>query len=65
VSDGDNRRYGSSTAAVRGSLGGEHCTLYPSKTGTPLVTYIYPNGHQFPQEALPVIVKFFKEHVKP
>jgi len=44
---------------------GEHCTLYPSKTGTPLVTCIYSGGHQFPPEALPVIVKFFKEHAKP
>jgi len=44
---------------------GEHCTLYPSKTGTPLVTCIYPGGHQFPKEAPPLIVKFFKEHAKP
>jgi polyhydroxybutyrate depolymerase len=26
----------------------KRCTLYPSKTGTPLVTYVYPDGHQFP-----------------
>jgi polyhydroxybutyrate depolymerase len=44
---------------------GEHCTLYPSKTGTPLVTYIYPGGHQFPQDVPPLVVKFFKEHAKP
>ena len=24
---------------------GEHCTLYPSKTGTSVVTYIHPGGH--------------------
>ena len=24
---------------------GEHCTLYPSKTGTPVVTYIHSGGH--------------------
>ena len=44
---------------------GEHCTLYPSKTGTPVVTYIHPGGHALPQDVPPVIVKFFKEHAKP
>jgi len=29
------------------------------------VTYVYPGGHQFPPEAPPLIVKFFKEHAKP
>jgi polyhydroxybutyrate depolymerase len=44
---------------------GEHCTLYPSKTGTPVVTYIHSGGHQLPDEVLPVIVKFFKQHARP
>ena len=44
---------------------GEHCTLYPSQTGTPVVTYIHPGGHQLPADVPPVIVKFFKEHRKP
>jgi polyhydroxybutyrate depolymerase len=44
---------------------GEHCTLYPSETGTPVVTYIHPGGHQFPQDVPPVIVKFFKAHSQP
>jgi polyhydroxybutyrate depolymerase len=44
---------------------GEHCTLYPSKTGTPVVTYIHSGGHQLPADVPPVIVKFFKEHAKP
>ena len=48
-----------------GKRWGEHCTLYPSKAGTPVVTYIYPGGHQFPADAPPVIVRFFKEHAKP
>jgi polyhydroxybutyrate depolymerase len=48
-----------------GKPSGEHCTTYPSKTGTPLVTYIYPGGHQFPKEAPPIIVKFFKENPQP
>jgi polyhydroxybutyrate depolymerase len=37
------------------------CTLYPSNSGTPLVTYIHPGGHEFKREAVPLIVKFFKE----
>jgi len=37
------------------------CTLYPSETGTPVVTFIFPGGHQFPSDAPAAIVKFFKE----
>ena len=43
---------------------GQCCTLYPSKTGEPVVTYIHPGGHEFPAEVPPVIVKFFKEHAQ-
>lgn len=45
-----------------GTAWGEHSTLYPSKTGTPVVTYIHPGGHEFPRDAVPQIVKFFKQH---
>ncbi|MEJ0090736.1 MAG: prolyl oligopeptidase family serine peptidase [Limisphaerales bacterium] len=38
------------------------CTIYPSKDGTPLVTFIFPGGHQFNPAAPALIVKFFKEH---
>jgi polyhydroxybutyrate depolymerase len=48
-----------------GNPWGEHCTLYPSKGGTPVVTYIHSGGHLLPDEASPVIVKFFKKQVKP
>jgi polyhydroxybutyrate depolymerase len=41
---------------------GEHCTLYPSKGGTPVVTYIHSGGHQLPDDVPPVIVKFFKQY---
>jgi polyhydroxybutyrate depolymerase len=44
---------------------GEHCTLYPSKGGTPVVTYIHSGGHQLPDDVPPVIVKFFKQQAKP
>ena len=40
---------------------GEHCTLYPSKIGAPLVTYIHSGFHEVPPDAPAVIVKFFKE----
>ena len=40
---------------------GEHCTLYPSKIGAPVVTYIHPGHHEVPLDAPAVIVKFFKE----
>lgn len=43
----------------------ELATFYPSKSGTPVVTYIYPGGHQFPSEAVPQIVEFFKKHALP
>lgn len=44
--------------AKSGTLTG---TLYPSKSGTPFVSVIYPGGHAFPEEAPALIVKFFKE----
>jgi polyhydroxybutyrate depolymerase len=38
------------------------CTLYPSKTGTPVVALIHPGDHKFLADAPPLIVRFFKEH---
>jgi polyhydroxybutyrate depolymerase len=40
----------------------KHCTLYPSKKDAPVVTLILQTGHKFPDEAPPLIVKFFKQH---
>lgn len=37
-----------------------HCTLYPSRTGTPFVAFIHPGGHGLPAGAPALIVKFFK-----
>ncbi len=37
-------------------------TLYPSKSGTPVVTYIHSGTHAFPKEGPELIVAFFKEH---
>ncbi len=43
----------------------KYCTLYPSKSGTPVVTYIHPGGHEYPKGASATIVRFFKENPKP
>lgn len=42
-----------------------NCTLYPSKTGTPVITAIHPGDHKYPEQAPEVIVKFFKSQTKP
>ncbi len=38
---------------------------YVSKLGTPLVTYIHSDGHDFQPDAPERIVKFFKRHSRP
>ncbi len=48
----------------KGTEWAKDCTLYTSKGGTPLVTLVYDGSHKYPQEAPPLIVKFFKEQVK-
>jgi len=39
----------------------KQATIYPSKSGTPLVTFVYPGGHTFNAASPALIVKFFKE----
>lgn len=46
----------------QGKVWDKQCTIYPSKSGTPLVTFIHPGGHRFPAEAPALVAKFFKEH---
>ncbi len=41
------------------------CTLYPSKIGAPVVTFIHPGTHAYASEAPALIVKFFKQHSQP
>jgi polyhydroxybutyrate depolymerase len=48
--------------AATGESWDKQCTLYPSKSGTPLVTFIFSGGHQFHPAAPALIVKFFKQH---
>lgn len=45
-------------------MGETNCTVYPSKLGTPVVTFIHPGAHRFPPAAPAAIVKFFKEHAR-
>ena len=37
------------------------CTIYESKIGAPVVAYIHPGTHKFPEAAPVLIVKFFKQ----
>jgi polyhydroxybutyrate depolymerase len=39
--------------------------LYPSDTGTPFVSLIHPGGHEYPEAAVPLVVKFFQQHRRP
>ena len=48
--------------ATAGEAWEKQCTMYPSKSGTPLVTFVYPGGHAFNAASPALIVKFFKEH---
>jgi polyhydroxybutyrate depolymerase len=41
------------------------CTIYESKVGAPVVAFIHPGTHKFPEEAPKLIVTFFKQHAKP
>ena len=45
--------------------GEKGCTMYPSKLGAPVVTFIHPGTHQFPAPAAAILVKFFKQHSLP
>jgi polyhydroxybutyrate depolymerase len=40
------------------------CTIYSSKTGTPVIAYIHSGGHVVPPAAPALLVKFFKEASK-
>jgi polyhydroxybutyrate depolymerase len=48
-----------------GKPDGDLIMRYESKTGNPVVTYIYNGGHGFPPDAPTQIVKFFKTQQKP
>ncbi|WP_184544798.1 alpha/beta hydrolase family esterase [Mucilaginibacter sp. FT3.2] len=39
-------------------------TYYPSATGNTTILFKHPGGHIYPQEAIPVVIKFFKSVAK-
>ena len=40
----------------------KRCTIYSSEVNAPVLTYIYPGTHTYPEEASAIVVKFFKAH---
>ncbi|MSR70274.1 MAG: esterase [Phycisphaerales bacterium] len=50
---------------TEGTVWAEHCTLYPSKHGAPVVMCLQPGGHNYYEHATELIVRFFKEHQLP
>jgi polyhydroxybutyrate depolymerase len=40
------------------------CTIYESKLGTPVVTFIHDGKHGYPLQSPDIVVRFFKEHVR-
>jgi len=48
-----------------GRPAGPGLTLYDSKIGAPVMTYIHPGTHRYPPEATALIVAFFKAHPAP
>ena len=54
------RRANGVTGKGAGCGGG--CTLYDAPGGTPVMTWIHPGGHEYPDSTSERIAKFFREH---
>src|SRR6185369_11002226 len=50
--------------AAEGSPWGEQCTLFPSESGTPVVEFVHPGGHDYPKGTSGRIARFFKGYSK-
>ncbi len=48
--------------SAEGTAWGEHCTLFPSTTGNPVVEFVHPGGHEVPKGAIAAIARFFREN---
>ena len=44
--------------AAEGVPWGEYCTLFPSASGTPVVEFVHPGGHEVPKGAMAAIARF-------
>ncbi len=44
---------------------GNECTIYGGDTATPVVTWIHPGGHTYPNGTSERIAMFFREHPRP
>ena len=60
-----NRLLQINSCSAQGEKYDDYATLYASGTGNPVVLYIHPGGHVYPQEANAVVIKFFKSITKP
>lgn len=47
-----------------GASCGEGCTLFASPGGTPVMTWIHPGGHEYPDGTSELIAEFFRDHSK-
>jgi polyhydroxybutyrate depolymerase len=54
------RRVNRVTGNGAGCGGG--CTIYDAQGGTPVMTWIHPGGHEYPDSTSERIAKFFREH---
>lgn len=41
-----------------------YLTTQPGENGLELATYVHPGGHEYPRQAVPLMVEFFKRHPK-
>jgi polyhydroxybutyrate depolymerase len=46
----------------KGASCGSGCTLFDSASGAPVMTWIHPGGHEYPESTSQRIAKFFREH---
>jgi polyhydroxybutyrate depolymerase len=46
----------------KGESCGRNCTLYPSASGTPVMTVIHEGGHEWPDGTSQQIARFFQSH---
>ncbi|MEO8256007.1 MAG: PHB depolymerase family esterase [Acidobacteriota bacterium] len=54
------RRANGATGKGTGCGGG--CTIYDSPSGAPVMTWIHPGGHEYPDSTSERIAKFFRQH---